>query len=59
MKLYLSRDSNRGLMLSREKPTKGKFYWTCDGNYLLLPKNEFKQVKWADEEPTKVKLEVV
>lgn len=59
MILYLARDANKEIMLTSHKPFKDKFSWRSDGNYILLPKNEFKQVKWEDEEPTKVKLEVV
>ena len=57
MTLYLSRDADGELMLTSHKPIKQKFSWVVDGNYILLPQNEFKKVKWEDKEPTEVKLE--
>ena len=42
----------------KNKPFKNKRaeQWTCDGQYVFLPDNWFPEVKWSDDEPTKVKL---
>ncbi len=57
MNFYLTRDADGELMLTNHLPFKRKFYWTSEGNYLILPKKRFKKVKWEDEEPTEVRLE--
>ena len=59
--MWLSRDNDSGIAMSEDKPFKNERaeQWTCDGQYVFLPDNWFPEVKWSDEEPTKVKLEIV
>ena len=57
--MWLARNKNNDLYLyyGYEEPYKDKKHWdsiTCD--YLELDNNMFLEVKWSDEEPTKVKL---
>lgn len=60
--MWLTRDNDKSLFLSiGDKPTKRKidwaipFYSDCyEIDYTLFP-----EVKWSDNEPTKVKLEIV
>ena len=59
--LYLTRDKDNSLYLSiGEKPIKREFMWTTFINkcaYCIeLDSSLFPEVKWSDNEPTKVKL---
>lgn len=60
--MWLARDENGGLYLyyGYEEPYKGKTHWDdLTSDYLELDKDMFPEVKWSDDEPTKVKLEIV
>ena len=56
--MWLSRDKDGGIAMSEDKPFKNgrAEQWTCDGQYVFLPDNWFPEVKWSDDESTKVKL---
>ena len=56
--MWLSRDKDGGLAISENKPFKDERagQWTVGGQYVFLPDNWFPEVKWSDDEPTKVKL---
>lgn len=58
--LYIARDKNGALYLYEEKPYKPtQDYWTASSlNYFSIDDNLFPEVKWEDEETTKVKLEI-
>ena len=59
--MWLARDRDEELWLFSQKPSKLKGSWasilgTRRGE---LPSTMFPEVKWSDDEPTKVKLEIV
>ena len=57
--MWLARDADGSLYLyyGYEKPYKDKTHWdSLTSDYLELDKDMFPEVKWSDEEPTKVKL---
>lgn len=57
--LFLARDKDNSLFLyvDNNEPKKGSDYWTCDdGDCMEIDSSLFTEVKWSDEEPTKVKL---
>ena len=60
MTLYLSRDKNGDIYFSNKKPYKrnGQSMWYIDGVFLEIPPNEFKSVKWDDDQPTKCKVTI-
>ena len=55
---WVARDKDGGIAISENKPFKDERVdlWTVDGQYVYLPDNWFPEVKWSDDEPTKVKL---
>ena len=59
--MWLVRNKNGSLDLFIHKPMKVATCWnSCRyDDYLTLPKKLFPEVQWSDEEPTKVKLEIV
>ena len=59
--LWLARDKNGELIIYENKPFKDELaeQWTLNGWWGFLPKNWFPEVKWSDDEPTKVKLVIV
>ena len=61
--IWLARDENNYLFLFvGDKPIKvGSFWVGTKSNYIsvLLNEEEYPEVKWSDDEPTKVKLEIV
>lgn len=58
MYILLARDESGSLFLFKSKPIKYKNIWTNLSSKSLIPLNdrELPEVKWSDEEPTKVKL---
>lgn len=63
--LWVARDKNGNLFLYAEKPPKtpNVGVWgrgrMGSNDYYFIPKNLLPSIKWADEEPTKVKLVIV
>ena len=61
MEVWLARDEDESLYLYYgQKPVKGLYGWfngTTD--YCDIKKSLFPEVQWSDDEPTKVKLEIV
>ena len=56
MWLARDKDGTLALFLYRE-PHKGNIeWWPNDDSYISIDENLFPEVKWSDEEPTKVKL---
>ena len=60
-KMWLARDKDGEIAMSENKPFKDERaeQWTVGGQYVFLPDNWFPEVKWSDDEPTKVKLVIV
>ena len=56
--MWLARDKDGDLAMYELKPFKDERagQWTVGGQYVFLPDNWFPEVKWSDDEPTKVKL---
>ena len=57
--MWIARDKNGELIIYKKKPLKDEIVeqWRTSGGWLrFLPKEKFPEVKWEDEEPTKVKL---
>lgn len=58
IELWVARDKSGTLYLYRNKPTKDKFEWYSLGLSLVLTSASLPEVKWSDEEPTKVKITI-
>ena len=56
MEAWVARDKDGKIYLYRYKPIKDKFVWYSPGFHLALASASFPEVKWSDDEPTKVKL---
>ena len=56
IELWAARDKDGKIYLYRYKPIKDKFVWYSPGFHLALASASFPEVKWSDDEPTKVKL---
>ena len=58
MELYLARDKSGSLYLYKGKPVKYSTFWMLllSKSMIQLNNSLFPEVKWSDEEPTKVKL---
>lgn len=56
IRAWVAREKNGALFLFCEKPKKRKSYWINLNtfNSLVLPKEAFPNVKWEDNEPTRV-----
>ena len=55
---WAARDMDGKLFLYRDKPIKDKFVWYSPGFSLVLASASFPEVKWSDDEPTKVKITI-
>ena len=62
---WIARDKNNKLFLFFQKPHKSKYYnvWECieecySDNQEINDSELYSQVKWEDEEPTKVELTI-
>ena len=55
---WAARDMDGKLFLYRDKPIKDKFVWYSPGFSLVLASASFPEIKWSDEEPTKVKITI-
>ena len=58
IELWAARDKSGTLYLYRNKPTKDMFEWYSLGFSLALGRTPFPEIKWSDEEPTRVKLTI-
>ena len=58
MELWAARDMDGKLFLYRDKPIKDKFIWYSPGFSLVLASASFPEVKWSDDEPTKVSITI-
>ena len=61
--MWLARDANNDLYFFIDKvpPKKKREKWTgrTFSTIIEIPKRHFPEVQWTDDEPTKVKLEMV
>ena len=55
---FVARDKDGEISMYEKKPFKDERaeQWTCGGQWALLCDNWLPEVKWSDEEPTKVKI---
>ena len=60
-RLWLARDKDATLWCFIKEPKKGGTEWLAGAGTRLgmLPFSAFPEVQWSDEEPTKVKLEII
>ena len=58
IEIWLARDKDGKLAMYENKPFKGERagQWSLGEEWDFLPENWFPEVKWSDDEPTKVKL---
>lgn len=59
MEIWLARDKDETLWLYTYKPRKGDEKWEPTNTCIRMDGFLYPEVKWSDEEPTKVKLEIV
>ena len=55
---WAARDMDGKIFLYRDKPIKDKFIWYSPGFSLVLASASFPEIKWSDDEPTKVKITI-
>ena len=55
---WAARDKDGKTFLYRIKPIKDKFVWYSPGFSLALGRTPFPEIKWSDDEPTKVKITI-
>ena len=55
---WAARDMDGKLFLYRDKPIKDKFVWYSPGFSLVLASASFPEIKWSDDEPTRVKITI-
>ena len=58
MEAWVARDKDGKIYLYRYKPIKDKFVWYSPGFHLALASASFPEIKWSDDEPTKVKITI-
>ena len=58
IELWAARDMDGKLFLYRDKPIKDKFVWYSPGFSLVLASASFPEIKWSDDEPTRVKITI-
>ena len=61
MELYLARDKSGSLYLYKGKPVKYSTFWMLllSKSMILLNNSLFPEVKWEDEEPTEINIEII
>ena len=55
---WAARDMDGKIFLYRDKPIKDKFVWYSPGFSLVLASASFPEIKWSDDEPTKVSITI-
>ena len=58
IELWAARDMDGKLFLYRLKPLKDLTVWYSPGFSLVLASGSFPEIKWSDDEPTKVKITI-
>lgn len=57
--MYIARDKIGKLYFHREKPYKFGSQWINDNFYFSIDSSLFPEVKWEDEEPTEIELNIL
>ena len=55
---WAARDEGGMLYLYRDKPIKDKIIWYSPGFSLVLASASFPEIKWSDDEPTRVSITI-
>ena len=55
---WAARDMDGKLFLYRDKPLKDLTVWYSPGFSLVLASASFPEIKWSDDEPTKVSITI-
>lgn len=55
---WVARDKSGRIYLYEDRPTKHKTCYFANGGVFVIPESAFTNVKWSDEEPTKVKITI-
>ena len=55
---WAARDMDGKLFLYRDKPLKDLTVWYSPGFSLALGRTPFPEIKWSDDEPTRVKITI-
>ena len=55
---WAARDMDGKLFLYRDKPIKDKFVWYSPGFSFVLASASFPEIKWSDNEPTRVSITI-
>ena len=55
---WAARDMDGKLFLYRDKPLKDLTVWYSPGFSLALGRTPFPEIKWSDDEPTKVSITI-
>ena len=55
---WAARDMDGKIFLYRDKPIKDKFIWYSPGFSLVLASASFPEIKWSDDEPTRVSITI-
>ena len=58
IELWAARDMDGKLFLYKLKPLKDLTVWYSPGFSLVLASASFPEIKWSDDEPTKVKITI-
>ena len=58
LEAWVARDMDGKLFLYRDKPIKDKFVWYSPGFSLVLASASFPEIKWSDDEPTRVSITI-
>ena len=58
MEAWVARDKDGKIYLYRYKPIKDKFVWYSPGFSLALGRTPFPEIKWSDDEPTRVSITI-
>ena len=58
IELWAARDMDGKLFLYRDKPIKDKFVWYSPGFSFVLGRTPFPEIKWSDDEPTRVSITI-
>ena len=58
IELWAARDMDGKIFLYRDKPLKDLTVWYSPGFSLVLASASFPEIKWSDDEPTRVSITI-
>lgn len=58
IRAWVARDKTGSLFLYFSEPLRNKRYWYSSNQYIELPQEAFPNVKWEDNEPTRVYIRI-